>query len=296
MQRFLLRRLDRRISQLSDQMNLIIARTHFTCPNVPNTSNHGGPPGIAPINPSPAGSDSAHVGPSIGSCIPREAIPSENLKILVLPNRTEIPYDKTVAVRAPPGKHFSGSRLPDLFEHWESSTLATLNGYGIPVKYWPLLFKARSLGVPGQWDALKKEWNNWKVRTWLHIWHRANPLISSTGCAQFIVEEKEHLGSAEAFWVKFADPEDTTKRLGYQAILDKLQDERKERDMKDFTDAMICYDRNLANAGSKFMWKGKVMSKTVVIAKKWRELLEDDPTLAVIVNDKKVAMGVVNDN
>lgn len=92
-------------------------------------------------------------------------IPAEKLEILRLPDGTEIPYDKTVLVCDPPGKHFSRARIPELFEHWESSNLVTLNGRGIPVKYWNILYGARKLGKPGQWEVLKREWNNWKVRT-----------------------------------------------------------------------------------------------------------------------------------
>lgn len=101
--------------------------------------------------------------------VPSEAIAPDNLRILVLPNGREIPYDKSIPLRDPPGKHFS-QRLPELFKEWHESDLVRLNGHGIPVKHWDLVYKVRTLGISesGQWAAIRKEWGNWKVHTF-HI-------------------------------------------------------------------------------------------------------------------------------
>lgn len=64
----------------------------------------------------------------------------------------------------PPVQHFS-KNIDHLFEHWNSSMILSVDGRGIPVKYWPDVYK--SLGrmkiKPKAWEAIKVEWGNWKV-------------------------------------------------------------------------------------------------------------------------------------
>ncbi len=104
--------------------------------------------------------------PNQDVAVPAENIPEENIAILELPGEDLIVYDKTVAMHNPPAMHYA-KRLGALFRDWEQSDCIKLNGHGIAIKHWNILFKVRTLGVGqlGQWAAIHNEWGNWKVHT-----------------------------------------------------------------------------------------------------------------------------------
>ena len=66
----------------------------------------------------------------------------------------------------PPIQHFS-KNVNTLFEHWKESTILSVDGHGIPLKYWPDVYKGLGrLGFKRKaWEAIKVEWGNWKVST-----------------------------------------------------------------------------------------------------------------------------------
>ncbi|KAJ3540346.1 hypothetical protein NM688_g6237 [Phlebia brevispora] len=70
--------------------------------------------------------------------------PSLNMDILILPDGSEIIYDKTLVTSMPnpPSMHFS-KNLPSLMLHWNESTLLSINGQGIPVKFWDFVYSVR---------------------------------------------------------------------------------------------------------------------------------------------------------
>ena len=103
--------------------------------------------------------------------------------------------------------------------------------------------------------------------------------------SKYICEEKERLGSEDKFWIKFSDAKGT--HLRFQAILNRLQDERKERDAKDSADALRFFHGDLAHPSAKgrFGYKksGRVVSiptKDAKIARVWRKMLEEDSEVA----------------
>ncbi len=103
--------------------------------------------------------------------------------------------------------------------------------------------------------------------------------------AQFIVEEKECLGSADAFWNKFTD-EETGNRLGYKAILGKLRLARAERDGQDAANARACFNGNLDHPAAQGRFRYSKGSKTRIlerddkIASVWRRTLAEDEEVA----------------
>jgi len=94
--------------------------------------------------------------------VSRDDIPWKNLAIARL-GEEDFPYDKST-LRGPPLIHFSGD-IERLCHEWKSSNLLTVNGHGIPIKYWGEFFKkskGRALSHSA-WDSIKVEWGNWKV-------------------------------------------------------------------------------------------------------------------------------------
>ena len=74
-------------------------------------------------------------------------------------------------------------------------------------------------------------------------------------------------------------------RFGYTAILDRLAEERAERDKRDANDALQFFDGDLSR-DKRFMWKNqgagkyRVMEKTERIAAVWRTILDTDAAIA----------------
>lgn len=88
-------------------------------------------------------------------------IPQENLAIAWLGDE-DFPYDKS-KLQGPPLIHFSGD-IERLCCEWKESNLLTVNGRGIPVKYWGEFFKKSKGRARSVWDSIKVKWSNWKVR------------------------------------------------------------------------------------------------------------------------------------
>ncbi|KAH7910370.1 hypothetical protein BJ138DRAFT_1153062 [Hygrophoropsis aurantiaca] len=195
----------------------------------------------------------------LGQCLPREAIPLENLGIAHLGDEQH-PFDKT-KIPEPPTLHFSQD-IPGLFREWENSSLLVVNGRGIPIKYWGEFYKKCKGAKKTAWDALRSEWGNWK----------------------FIAEERQRFTSEEAFWSQYSDCDG--KPLLYKHILNRLQHHRTTSTAQDASDARTFFAGNLdsPNAQGKFRYKkaGKsyLYTKDDVIAKKWQELLNTRPDIA----------------
>ena len=93
------------------------------------------------------------------------------------------------------------------------------------------------------------------------------------------------MGSEDKFWTKFSDVHGTCLR--FQAILNQLQDERKERDAKDSANALRFFHGDLAHPSAKgrFGYKkgGRIVcipTKDAKIARVWRKMLEEDTEVA----------------
>ncbi|EPT03527.1 hypothetical protein FOMPIDRAFT_113893 [Fomitopsis schrenkii] len=161
----------------------------------------------------------------------------------------------------PPSIHFSQD-ISALFREWHSSHLLTINGRGIAIKHWEVLYKKRrGFTDTDAWKVIGVEWLNWK----------------------FLVEERECFPSEEAFWREYSD--EKHEHMSYQQILDRLKAVRAHQDNVDYKAAIEYFGGNLdrTDANGKFRYKkgGKsmLMRKARDVAKKWRELLAEDDTL-----------------
>ncbi|KAG2082480.1 uncharacterized protein F5147DRAFT_660488 [Suillus discolor] len=139
------------------------------------------------------------------------SVPPETAAVLIPPRY--FAYDKS-QLRGPPLIHFSRD-IERLCCEWESSDLLTVNGRGIPIKYWGEFFKkSKTRSENSAWDSIKVEWGNWK----------------------FIAEEWQCFPSADAFRGEYSNAT-TQSRLTYQQILDRLTLHRKENAAQDAADA-----------------------------------------------------------
>lgn len=221
--------------------------------------------------PSPAVLARAH-----DTTVPHEQIPPNNRQTYILPSGESIVFDKTVPLADLPAIHYS-SRISQLFVDWHDSDFVRLNGRSIPIRYWQHLYTR--LGKTGQWGTNRNEWGNWKVRI-----VDTRMVASTHSSAQFIVDEKDYLGSEEAFWQKFTDS--SGGRLGYQAILDRLQSERKQRDKLDSAAALRYFNNDLSapltGGAFQYLKSGKtyVLRRPDKVAEVWRRLLQEDPDIA----------------
>src|SRR5882762_2720903 len=105
---------------------------------------------------------------------------------------------------------------------------------------------------------------------------------------QFIVEEREKHASNDLFWAKFSDAKSGV-RFGFQQILTSLKHERTECDAQAAAKALQFFDGNLgcADANGAFSYTSRtgstvVMSKTGDIARNWRNLLAQDPSISAL--------------
>ena len=100
---------------------------------------------------------------------------------------------------------------------------------------------------------------------------------------QFIVEERDRLGSDKAFWDKFTDTRGN--RLLYQNILDQLKEERKQRNEKDYNEAFQFFNGNFFGdkANGMFLYTRDTELTEFTdknrIARKWRKLKEENPEI-----------------
>lgn len=92
--------------------------------------------------------------------IPASEIAPQNLIILKLGD-DELAVDQT-AVPDPPAIVFSQD-LSALFAQWHCSDALVVNGRGIPIKYWPVLYHVKHGIKRSAWKALRTNWGNWKV-------------------------------------------------------------------------------------------------------------------------------------
>jgi len=212
--------------------------------------------------------------------LPAAAIDSKDVATVKLGDE-EFVFDRTT-VADPPAKHFSDD-IDGLFEQWNNSNLLVVNGRGIPIKYWPQFYQAKKGFKSGAWKAIRVEWGNWKVSP------SESPVIPAgfhVLVLQFIVEEREKHASNKLFWAKFSDTESGVQ-FGFQQILTSLKHERMEHDAQAAADALQFFNRNLgcADANGAFSYTSRtggtvVMSKTGDIARNWRNLLAQDPSIA----------------
>lgn len=91
-----------------------------------------------------------------------------------------------------------------------------------------------------------------------------------------MAEEKERLGSEDAFWEEYSNAQGG--RLGWQQILDRLQERRKKDAVRDAQAAREFFGGDLKHkdAGGIFCKPGTddLYTKDATIAAKWRVLLE----------------------
>jgi hypothetical protein len=190
--------------------------------------------------------------------VPTHSIPPSNLAIIQLEDG-ELAFDKTT-VMPPPAVRFSMD-ISALFREWHQSTYLVVNGRGIPIKFWGDVYK-KCTGQNGKaWALRKVQWGQWK----------------------FIVEERSHFASDDAFWTAWTDTDG--QRIGYTKICNTLQCQRVARDTQDAAAACLFFGGNLdhPDAQGRFRYAksgiSKLMSKDVDIARKWRELLAVDGAL-----------------
>ncbi|GBE85378.1 hypothetical protein SCP_0705730 [Sparassis crispa] len=179
-----------------------------------------------PWNPSSAPLYASNLTPLPAPSATPQAALSQNCKVVNLGGE-DFAFDKT-QVPDPPSIHFSDD-IPRLFREWHSSTVLRIpinTGCSIPIKYWDLFYKKKS-SVPGKekaWGRVRMKWGNWK----------------------FIVEERDELGSDDAFWDVYSN--ENGERLRYQQILDKLKARRADRSACNAAAARSYFDGNLERA------------------------------------------------
>lgn len=247
------RNLFNRVGEVEDKIDQVLRLHTSTSPSVP--------PETAAAILIPAAAPTAPLLDTAAHTVPREEIPAANLGIARLGNE-DFAYDKS-QLRGPPLIHFSRD-IEQLCREWESSDLLVVNGRGIPIKYWGEFFKkSKTRGRNSAWDSIKVEWGNWK----------------------FIAEEWQGFPSAETFWAEYSNPT-TRSRFTYQQILNRLTSRRMENAARDAADARTFFGGNLdhpdANGAFRYLKCGQthILSKDDAIAKKWRELLNNDPAIA----------------
>ncbi|KAI0691160.1 hypothetical protein C8T65DRAFT_545039, partial [Cerioporus squamosus] len=168
----------------------------------------------------------------------------------------------------PPRRHFS-QNISELFYEWDNGGLLKIAGRPIPLKYWPDLYQKRSQKRTGGkpeieagWELLKVEYGKWR---WL-------------------VEEKDRLGSEEAFWA--AHSNERGERLQFSQIQERLKHHRTSTQAKDAQAARDYFGGDLTRADTRGVFTYKKGSKTIVmsnnkqVAEQWRKLLARDAVIA----------------
>ncbi|TDL16534.1 hypothetical protein BD410DRAFT_844347 [Rickenella mellea] len=170
--------------------------------------------------------------------------------------------------------HYNPSMVPDvpavrfaadlgqLFCEWHSSERLQVNGRGIPIKYWPEFYKKRKGVKEHAWAAVRNQWTNWK----------------------FIVEERDHLGSDEAFWAKWQDSKGIT--LNYTANLKGLKVEREAANKDAKAKALQFFNEDLSSEDAGNLFKYEKSGQTHLggsdrfIARRWSALLKNSDAAA----------------
>ncbi|KDR83110.1 hypothetical protein GALMADRAFT_276082 [Galerina marginata CBS 339.88] len=165
-------------------------------------------------------------------------------------------------VRDPPALSFAnlGADLPvlnsmwdDVTEHWRGSSPLRIHGVPIPVVYWKDVYTSKGVPkgevpwMPKQWKGTKSKYFDWKVL--VKRWREGTP---------------------EQFWSAFTVD---GVRLGYKAILSKLEESRKSRNSALSDQARYEYGEQFAETFSYFKNnKRHVKTKACSIAKQYRTL------------------------
>ncbi|KAI0708334.1 hypothetical protein C8Q76DRAFT_744156 [Earliella scabrosa] len=173
---------------------------------------------------------------------------------------TPLYFDKTQVPNVPMINY--SDDLPRLFREWHKSNTLVVNGRGIPVKDWERFYKKRSGIKEHAWELVRVKWGNWK----------------------FLVMERERFPTEDAFWAKYSDAEG--HRLGYQKILDHLQEERIAAYAYDAAAALWFFNEDLTSPDTygyfiyKKTGKVEVCKQTQTVAERWHKLLADKPDVA----------------
>ncbi|THG99534.1 hypothetical protein EW026_g2836 [Hermanssonia centrifuga] len=116
----------------------------------------------------------------------------------------ELTFNASSVPDPPKGLRYSGDKLDSLFSDWYRSDHVKIEGVGIPIQHWPLIYSTRAGFKKNAWTVHRSTWHNWK----------------------YIMEEYESLGSNRtAFWTKHINTDGT--RMSYNQILDSLKADRK---------------------------------------------------------------------
>ncbi|KAL6305558.1 hypothetical protein BKA93DRAFT_824945 [Sparassis latifolia] len=193
-------------------------------------------------------------------------IAPENLMTIELDGE-HFSFDKTKVPIIRPGVLFS-TNIPRLFREWyradtnPAEAVLVINGRGITMKDWPLIFKKRLEAQAMTWSDMHAIWGKWK----------------------FVVEERERFLSDEAFWAVYADQQGN--KMCYQHILDKLQGQRMNSSKKGVNDTRRYFnnDLNRADTDGYFRYtkanQTRIFTKDQKVAQKWRELLKKNESMA----------------
>ncbi|KAF7796489.1 hypothetical protein EIP86_007666 [Pleurotus ostreatoroseus] len=174
-------------------------------------------------------------------------------------------FDATSVPDIPVGLSYAGNQLDELFTDWYQSAHLTIDGHPIALRHWPRVYQCRAGFKKHAWPKYRSTWHNWK----------------------YLVEEFEALGSSkEAFWSKYRDAQG--EKMTYYKILDALKAVRKTASLDDgpnADEARRFFGGDLLDprAGGRFTYRGrqgvKVCTSDKEVAKRWRQLLEEDEEL-----------------
>ncbi|KAF7983639.1 hypothetical protein HWV62_20582 [Athelia sp. TMB] len=187
------------------------------------------------------------------SAIPATEASLMNLTTIKLGDN-DFTFDRST-VPDPPAVYFSDN-LARLFEHWYSSDLLKINGLGIPVKHWQVIYRKT-----GAWATLRTAWGNYKL----------------------LVDERERYPTEAHFWPVYSIE---GEHMTQTQILARLATARSTQVAQDVQDAMRFFDNNLSHpdADNYFTYKKKgrqvPLSKNTEISRKWRSLLHDNEIIS----------------
>jgi hypothetical protein len=239
------------------------------------------PPPSGPFYPATAGvqhPSSANISASAsvhGTQLPnvtRQQRKEGKTRTLSLGNGTTIVFTED-DVPAPPTTTFTDNipRLNSMWDdtsvHWDRDSVLKIFGHPIALIYWPEVY---TRWKAGDWDTLKSQYVNWKVRSSSRLC--SSPQVSHLSCIYVMqaVVERYREGTKEDFWAEFRDSKG--RCLSFTAIAARLTVERVVENSRVAKRARIEYGDSFDSVFSYRKGSGCIVMKDPTsIANKYRE-------------------------
>jgi hypothetical protein len=168
-------------------------------------------------------------------------------------NGTIIRYNADTLPEPPTLSYRTREQFHNLVEDWTSGSFITIDGIGIPLRFWKDLY---SWTRPAAWKRMKDQWSKFKL----------------------FVGAFNGFSAPEEFWNSLSVPP-TNSRAGmanFKRISDELRVARNERDQEDAERAKAEYTGDEFDTSFSYRKRGKVfvMKKDFDIARRYRRLQE----------------------